>query len=502
MPTSPTRREFLQATAVAGTLGAIPNVHAAGERRAAGRPGRLRRPRHRRGRAGARPPTRTSSSSPWPTPSRTGLQESLATPQGRTRRSAAKVDVRPERRFVGFDAYRKLIDSGVDVVLLCTPPHFRPLHLRAAVEAGKHVFAEKPVAVDAPGVRSVLETCELAKSQGPLGRLRALPAVRQRLPRDRPPHPRRRDRRGRHAARQRLPQRPLGQAAAAGLDRDDLPDAELVQLHLAVGRLQRRAARPLPRRLRLGDEGPVPGQGHRHGRPAGARPGRSTARSTTISPSSTSTPTGRGSSATAGSSRAARTTSASRCSGTQGRAELVGTPQGAADPGRRERVDLRRPEERRCTRPSTTSCSPRIRSGKPINNGEYMARSTLLAIMGRMAAYTGQQITWEMALNSQEDLSPAALRLGRPAPASRGGRARARRSSSERGRRADRRPETDAMPLRPRTSRRSASGSPHLAPDRGRRARGGWTAGGRWPGGRVESRPADAASRPGSRSPA
>ena len=48
-----------------------------------------------------------------------------------------------------------------------------------------------------------------------------------------------------------------------------------------------------------------------------------------------------------------------------------------------------------------------IRDGKPINNGDYMARSTLLAIMGRMAAYTGQEVTWEMALNSKEDLSPA-----------------------------------------------------------------------------------------------
>jgi hypothetical protein len=49
-----------------------------------------------------------------------------------------------------------------------------------------------------------------------------------------------------------------------------------------------------------------------------------------------------------------------------------------------------------------------IRSGKPINNGEYMAKSSLLAIMGRMAAYTGQPITWEMALNSREDLTPPA----------------------------------------------------------------------------------------------
>src|SRR5207244_428178 len=61
----------------------------------------------------------------------------------------AKVDVKPEHCFTGFNAYKALLESGVDVVLLCTPPHFRPLHLRAAIDAGKHVFAEKPVAIDA-----------------------------------------------------------------------------------------------------------------------------------------------------------------------------------------------------------------------------------------------------------------------------------------------------------------------------------------------------------------
>src|SRR5205814_9778089 len=61
---------------------------------------------------------------------------------------------------------KKVLDSGVDVVLLCTPPGFRPEHLRAAVASGKHVFAEKPVAVDAPGVRSVLATCEQARRKG------------------------------------------------------------------------------------------------------------------------------------------------------------------------------------------------------------------------------------------------------------------------------------------------------------------------------------------------
>jgi myo-inositol 2-dehydrogenase/D-chiro-inositol 1-dehydrogenase len=57
-----------------------------------------------------------------------------------------------------------------------------------------------------------------------------------------------------------------------------------------------------------------------------------------------------------------------------------------------------------------------IRSGKPINNGEYMAKSTLLAIMGRMATYTGQEITWDMALNSKEVLGPEKHEWG-PAPA-------------------------------------------------------------------------------------
>jgi myo-inositol 2-dehydrogenase/D-chiro-inositol 1-dehydrogenase len=77
---------------------------------------------------------------------------------------AEKVDVPAERRFSGFDAYKQVIDAS-DVVLLCTPPGFRPAHLRAAVEAGKHVFCEKPMAVDGPGVRSVIESAEMAKQK-------------------------------------------------------------------------------------------------------------------------------------------------------------------------------------------------------------------------------------------------------------------------------------------------------------------------------------------------
>ena len=69
---------------------------------------------------------------------------------------AEKVKVDDSRIFAGPDAYQKVIES-CDVVILTTPPGFRPYHFEAAVNAGKHIFMEKPVAVDAPGVRKVLE---------------------------------------------------------------------------------------------------------------------------------------------------------------------------------------------------------------------------------------------------------------------------------------------------------------------------------------------------------
>jgi predicted dehydrogenase len=77
-----------------------------------------------------------------------------------------RVDLPPERCFVGLDAYQKVIDSGVDLVILATPPGFRPIHLEAAVQAGKHVFTEKPVAVDGPGVRKCLAAYQLALKKG------------------------------------------------------------------------------------------------------------------------------------------------------------------------------------------------------------------------------------------------------------------------------------------------------------------------------------------------
>ena len=79
---------------------------------------------------------------------------------------APQIAVPPERRFVGFDGFKSVIDSTVDIVLLASPPHFRPEHLAYAIDKDKHVFAEKPVAVDPVGVRSCLQSRQRAREKG------------------------------------------------------------------------------------------------------------------------------------------------------------------------------------------------------------------------------------------------------------------------------------------------------------------------------------------------
>lgn len=76
-----------------------------------------------------------------------------------------RVTLEDSHVFSGFDAYKQVVDSGVDLVILAEPPHFRPHHLAYAIDAGKHAFVEKPIAVDAPGVRSVIETCKKAQEK-------------------------------------------------------------------------------------------------------------------------------------------------------------------------------------------------------------------------------------------------------------------------------------------------------------------------------------------------
>ena len=76
-----------------------------------------------------------------------------------------RIDVPPEHQFTGFDAYAGVMATDCDAVILATPPHFRPIHYAAAVAAGKHVFMEKPFCVDATGYRSLIESNIVAKSK-------------------------------------------------------------------------------------------------------------------------------------------------------------------------------------------------------------------------------------------------------------------------------------------------------------------------------------------------
>jgi myo-inositol 2-dehydrogenase / D-chiro-inositol 1-dehydrogenase len=86
--------------------------------------------------------------------------------EGQAKGLGGKHNVQRERVFAGLDNYKEVIGSGVDMVILATPPGFRPMHFKAAIDAGKHVFFEKPVAVDPTGIRMVLEASEQASQKG------------------------------------------------------------------------------------------------------------------------------------------------------------------------------------------------------------------------------------------------------------------------------------------------------------------------------------------------
>jgi predicted dehydrogenase len=325
------------------------------------------------------------------------LESSLARLQ-KDEEIAAKVDVRPERRFVGFEAYQQLIDSGVDVVLLCTPPHFRPIHLRYAIEKGKHVFAEKPVAVDAPGVRSVLETCELAKKKG----LSLVAGLQTRY-----------SYRARETMK-RIHDGMIGDLVA--LQANDFrgpiwvkprqpgwTDMEWqmrnwyyftwlcgdfnVEQHVHMldtcawamkDEYPKQAIGTGGRQVRTGPE-----YGHIYDHFAVIYEYASGVKLF----------------ASCRQQAGCRNDISAHYLGTKGKATLgrITTGSGTWTFAGENNVAVQTEHD---------ELFASIRKGQPINNGDYLAKSSLMAILGRMAAYTGQVITWEMALNSKEDLSP------------------------------------------------------------------------------------------------
>ena len=314
-----------------------------------------------------------------------------------------KIDVPPERQFTGFDAYKQVLASGVDVVLLTTPPHFRPMHLQAAVEAGKHVFAEKPCAVDAPGVHAVLRSCEEAKKKG-------LAVVSGLCLRYHAPY--------REAVR-RIRDGAIGQIRTLIANDYRGPiwikprQPDWTDMHWQMRNwyyftwlsgdfnVEQHVHNLDVCAWAMGDAYPVKaiGMGGREVR-KGPEYGNIFDHHSVVYEYADG----------------ARLISSTRqmpgckndisvsLSGTQGTALLTERRNGVRIAAQDEWVF--RDEAKNLYQVEHDELFASIRAGTPLNNGEYMARSTLLAIMGRMATYTGQEITWEMAWNSKEDLSP------------------------------------------------------------------------------------------------
>jgi predicted dehydrogenase len=319
---------------------------------------------------------------------------------------AAKVDVKPDAKFVGFDAYKEVI-ARCDVVLLCTPPQFRPLHLKAAVEAGKHVFAEKPVAVDTPGVRSVLESCAAAKKKnlsvvsglclrydagfketvkrlhdGAIGDVVTLFAN---------------DYRGGRWEKKRQPDwSDMTYHMRNWYNFTWLSGDFNVEQHvhfLDVCSWVMKEQYPV-RAIGMGGRsvlsGPEYGNIFDHFSIVYEYAGGARLVSNTRQHPKT------------------KGDMSAVALGTRGRALLSERTNGLTiGTGKNDWVYEGPFNEMYQAEHDELFAS--IRGGKPINNGAYMAHSTLLAIMGRMAAYTGQEITWKMALESKEDLFKAAL---------------------------------------------------------------------------------------------
>jgi myo-inositol 2-dehydrogenase / D-chiro-inositol 1-dehydrogenase len=328
-----------------------------------------------------------------------------------------RIKVTPEKQFVGLDAYRKVLESGVDVVLLASPPGFRPAHLKAAVDAGKHIFCEKPMATDAPGVRSVLESVEASKKKsvslvagfcwrydharreffnrlhdGAIGEIRTI-----------------------YATYYTGPVKPMPEARERKPEWSDVEwqvrnwynfvwtcgDSLVEQAVHSVDKIAwaMRDTPPL-KAVAVG------------GRQVPAHGGNIYDHFEVNYEYSDGVRAFMGSRQQSG------------CYN-QNADYFTGT-KGAGTIGVRRTPELSGGTPWRYTGKTNDMYQTEhdeffasIRAGKPINDGPRMASSTLLAIMGRMAAYTGLEITWEQALGSEEKLVPDALSwdMKHPVPA-------------------------------------------------------------------------------------
>ena len=310
-----------------------------------------------------------------------------------------KIDVPLERRFVGFDAYRQLLESGVDVVLITVPSHFTPIYTKAAIDAGKHVFCEKTHAVDAKGVKMVMDATEEARKKG----LSMVSGLAWRY----------------HTGSRETMKRVLDGA---------IGEIVAIQVICNTGSLRSLLRKPgmteieyqiydwydfnwlsadlpglnLVHDLDKGawgmrDEPPVKawGMGGREVRDA-PRYGDIYDHHATVLEYAN----GVRMYAYCRQQNGCTTEVSDKFQGTKGRCDLL-----------RHRIEGEtnwRYEGPPCNRFDLEHVAlfSAIRSGKPINNGVYMARSSMMAIMCTLCSYTGQEITWEQAMNSKQDLTP------------------------------------------------------------------------------------------------
>jgi predicted dehydrogenase len=343
------------------------------------------------------------------------LQDSLRNLTG-DKDLAKKIAVKDENCFVGFDAYKKVIAAGVDVVLLTAPPGFRPLHLKAAVEAGKHIFCEKPMAVDAPGVRSVQATVRVAKQKN----LTLVAGFCYRYMK------------AKRELMKRIHGGDIGKIVAlqctyntGGLwhrSREEGWDDMTAQLRnwlyftwLSGDHIVEQACHSLDKMAwALQDQTPLKcvGVGGRQSR-TGPEYGHIFDHFSIVYEYRDGVKMFHMSRQQPG----CASKTADHVMGTDGAAYIV-EPREHRITGKKPWVLPRKAlngDDMYQNEHNELFAS--IRAGKPINDGERMAHSTLLAIMGRMAAYTGQEITWQMALASKEDLSPPKYEFGQLAVA-------------------------------------------------------------------------------------
>jgi len=313
-----------------------------------------------------------------------------------------KVKVDKAHQFIGFDAYKKVIESDVDVVLLATPPAFRPDHMMAAIEAGKHAFCEKPVAIDAPGVRKVLAAAKKAKEK----KLSVVSGF---------------------CFRYDFPKRALFERVLKG-EIGEIKNVYTVRNGEELWSKPRQAGwTDMEYQLRnwlyydwlsgdfitemmvhsldmmswaLGDKNPIRATG------TGGRQSRvEEIYGNAFDHFAIEYEYEKGVKGIHFSRQQ------NGCS-TTNRVEVAGTQGSAFIQGNKHEITGKvnwqyKGETNDMYQTEHDELFASIRSGKPINDGEVMARSSMLGVLGRMVAYTGQTITWEEALNSKVALSPA-----------------------------------------------------------------------------------------------